>query len=109
MVAVTSETTKPDQTLTAFQTTKKPLRKPKLATEVNRPAIEPLKNYPRPEAARVVPCAVITLIRAYEAGHLSAYRVGRKILHSGQHLIAWLEAGGRTGRIETVIGEGANR
>lgn len=63
----------------------------------NRPAIEPLKNYTREEAAKVVPCAQITLIRAYDNGFLSFYRVGRRILHSGQHLIDWLEAGGKTG------------
>lgn len=63
-----------------------------------RPVIEPNRNYDRREAALACGCAVITLIRAYDAGHLKAYRVGRRVLHSGAHLLAWLESGGRTMR-----------
>jgi hypothetical protein len=72
-------------------------------TPTERQPIEPLRNYTRAEAARVVPCAEITLIRAWEGGFLNCYRVGRKILHSGQHLIDWLEAGGKTGRVGNVL------
>ena len=53
--------------------------------------------YSRPEAAQVAGCAIITLIRAYSAGHLAGYRQGRLVKHSGQHLLDWLEAGGKTG------------
>jgi len=63
---------------------------------VARPLLEPQRNYDRAEGARAVGCSVITLIRAYDSGHLKAYRVGRRVLHSGQHLIDWLESGGRT-------------
>jgi hypothetical protein len=62
-------------------------RQPILATAI----------YSRPEAAQVAGCAIITLIRAYSAGHLAGYRQGRLIKHSGQHLLDWLEAGGKTG------------
>ncbi len=61
-----------------------------------RPLIEPLRNYDRAEGAAAVGCSVITLIRAYDGGHLKAYRVGRRLFHSGQHLIDWMEAGGKT-------------
>jgi hypothetical protein len=63
-----------------------------------RPAIEPNRNYDRNEAALACGCAVITLIRAYDAQHLKAYRIGRRVMHSGAHLLAWLEAGGKTTR-----------
>lgn len=63
----------------------------------HRPPLELNRLYPRSEAALVIGCATITLIRAYEAEHLKGYRVGRYIKHSGQHLIDWLEAGGKTG------------
>ena len=54
--------------------------------------------YGRIEAAKALGVAPITIIRAHEGGHLKAYRVGRRVLHSGQHLLDWLEAGGRTGK-----------
>lgn len=62
-----------------------------------RQPILPTAIYSRPQAAAVAGCAVITLIRAYSAGHLIGYRQGRLIKHSGQHLLDWLEAGGKTG------------
>lgn len=74
----------------------KEARQRKLIEPQLRPTIEPARNYTRSEAAFAVGCAAITLIRAYDAGHLRAYRVGRRILHSGAHLIEWLESGGRT-------------
>jgi hypothetical protein len=63
-----------------------------------RPSIEPNRDYPRREAALACGVAPITIIRAYEAGHLKFYRVGRRVIHSGQHLIDWLEAGGKTSK-----------
>lgn len=74
-------------------------RKRKTPRKLNshRQPILPAAIYSRPEAATVAGCAVITLIRAYSAGHLAGYRQGRLIKHSGQHLLDWLEAGGRTG------------
>jgi len=53
--------------------------------------------YGRTEAAIAVGCATITLIRAHESGNLKGYRIGRNVRHSGQHLIDWLESGGKTG------------
>jgi hypothetical protein len=78
----------------------------KLTTKKKRPArklngyrqpILATAIYSRPEAAQVAGCAIITLIRAYTAGHLMGYRQGRLVKHSGQHLLDWLEAGGKTG------------
>lgn len=69
-------------------------------TIVDRPTIELNRNYNRREAALAVGCSVITLIRAYDSGHLKAYRVGRRILHSGAHLIEWMEAGGKTASLK---------
>lgn len=63
-----------------------------------RPTIEPSRNYNRQEAALACDVSEITLFRAYDSGNLKAYRVGQRVLHSGQHLLDWLEAGGRTGR-----------
>ncbi len=97
MVAVDSETTNTVDPNKVLHLVKSLTRKPRTKKEEARQPIELRKNYTRAEAAKVVPCAPITLIRAYYAGHLSAYRVGRNILHSGQHLIDWLEAGGKTG------------
>lgn len=65
----------------------------------SRPTIEQNRNYDRTEAALACGCAVITLIRAYDTGNLKAYRIGRRVLHSGAHLLAWLEGGGRTTKL----------
>lgn len=63
-----------------------------------RPTIEPTRLYSRAEAALAVGCAVVTIIRADDRGHLLGYRVGRRRQYSGEQLMAWLAAGGRTGR-----------
>jgi len=84
-------------------------QKPKVKTEP-RPAIEAGRQYSRREAAYALGVGQITLYRAYDNGHLQAYRIGGRILHSGQHLIDWLEGGGRTGRTaEDVKREASNR
>jgi hypothetical protein len=62
-----------------------------------RQPILPTAIYNRPAAALVADCSIITLIRAYSAGHLFGYRQGRYVKHSGQHLLDWLESGGLTG------------
>lgn len=62
------------------------------------PAIEPGRIYNRKQAALACSVGEITLFRAYDSGNLKAYRVGSRVSHSGQHLLDWLEAGGRTGR-----------
>jgi hypothetical protein len=32
---------------------------------------------------------------------LKAYRIGRRVIHSGQHLLDWLNNGGKTGCVKT--------
>ena len=76
--------------------TKKIRKSKKIIT--SRPALDPRKIYSRAEAALTVGVAPITLIRAYDNGHLQAYRLGRKVAHSGQHLLDWLNQGGLTSR-----------
>lgn len=67
----------------------------------DRPLLEPLRNYTVPEAARAVGVAAITIWRALESGHLKYYRVGRRVIcNGGQHLIPWLEAGGKTNKAQ---------
>jgi hypothetical protein len=62
-----------------------------------RPSIELDRNYRRPEAASAAGCSTITIIRAFSNGHLQGYRIGKLVIHSGAQLLAWLEAGGKTG------------
>jgi hypothetical protein len=70
----------------------------KITKSKPRPAIEPTRLYDRNEAAHICGVSWPTLFRAYDNGHLKAYRVGARVQHSGQHLLDWLEAGGKTGR-----------
>jgi hypothetical protein len=80
----------------------KPLRsKRKSSRHSHRLPLEPTRNYQRPEAALACGVAVITIIRAFESGHLKAYRIGRRVIHSGQHLLDWLNNGGKTGCVKT--------
>lgn len=75
-------------------------KKRRTSTIIDRPTIEPNRNYTRREAALAVGCSEITLIRAYDAGNLKAYRVGRRIFHSGAHILKWLEDGGKTASLK---------
>lgn len=70
------------------------------AENLYRPPIEQNRIYTREEAARTVGCSIITLIRAKDSGHLEAYQVGRRVLHSGNHLLLWLENGGKTSNVK---------
>jgi hypothetical protein len=72
-------------------------KKPPRKSDGRRPPILPTALYDRRAAAAVAGCSEITLIRAHDAGYLNAYRQGRYVKHSGQHLIDWLESGGKTG------------
>jgi len=65
---------------------------------VIRPVIEPTRLYSRRESATACGVGRSTLCRAYKNGYLKAYRIGARVLHSGQHLLDWMEAGGYTGR-----------
>jgi hypothetical protein len=59
--------------------------------------ILPNAFYDREQAAVVIGCSVITLLRAYYAGYLKACRTGRHLRHSGQQLLDWIADGGKTG------------
>lgn len=85
----------------AASATQKPItkkRKPARKLNGRRQPILLTAIYDRRGAAIVADCSIITLIRAFDSGHLAGYRVGRRVKHSGQHLFDWLEAGGKTGR-----------
>lgn len=73
-------------------------RKKKSKTVKPRPPIEPVRMYDRRESGHVVGVGWQTIFRAHDNGHLKGYRAGSRILHSGQHLLDWLESGGKTGR-----------
>jgi len=64
-------------------------------TEINltRPVIEPTRIYSRREAAMVTGVSVITIIREKKRGRLAYHQQGRRVLHSGQHLLDWLKKG----------------
>jgi hypothetical protein len=75
------------------------LAPPKKRRKKERPLLEPARNYTVPEAALAVGVAPITIWRALESSHLKCYRVVRRVIcNGGQHLIPWLEAGGKTSR-----------
>ncbi len=78
--------------------TKGKARKARKIKNLARPVIEPGKLYNRREAALACGVSQITMFRAYDSGNLKAYRAGARLQHSGQHLLDWLEAGGKTGR-----------
>ncbi len=87
----------------------KPARnRKKRAAILNRPPVEPSRTYTRREAALALGISVPTIIRAYEAGFLKAFRCGRRVTHSGQQLMDWRETGGQTGcRKQSKIKGGA--
>jgi excisionase family DNA binding protein len=68
----------------------------------SRPQLDPLKNYSVPEAALTMGVSPITVWRAIYSENLKHYRVGRRVLVSGQHLLDWRDAGGRTGHGATT-------
>lgn len=58
----------------------------------DRPSLILDKQYNRLEAALVTGVSYITIVRAQEKGELAAYKIGRRILHSGKHLHDWLKS-----------------
>jgi hypothetical protein len=72
-------------------------KKAKPSASLVRTPIESTRNYTRPEAAIACGVSEMTLIRAFQSEHLKAYRIGRRVIHSGAQLQAWMEAGGKTG------------
>lgn len=69
------------------------------------PTLEPNRNYSVPQGALAVGVASITLWRAIYAGHCQHYRVGRRVLVSGNFLFEWLNSGGKTGHHAEKGGE----
>lgn len=65
----------------------------------SRPPLETSRNYTVPEAALAIGVAAITIWRALESQNLKSYRVGRRVIVGGQHLLDWLEAGGKTSKV----------
>lgn len=65
--------------------------------KTKRPTLDPARIYTRREAALALGVSTITLIRARDNGNLQELRVGARCLHSGQQLIDFLNAGGKTG------------
>lgn len=69
-------------------------RKP--TTAKARPEIIPARNYTVSESALAVGVSDITIWRALESDRLKCFRVGRRVICSGQHLLDWLKSGGKT-------------
>jgi excisionase family DNA binding protein len=70
-----------------------------------RPTLEKSRNYTVLEGAVTMGVAAITVWRAIYNGYLEHYRVGRRVLVSGAQLIAWRDAGGKTGHSAKGGGE----
>ena len=69
----------------------------------SRPILEHAKNYSVPESCLVTGAGLATIWRAIDLERrrpgegLKHYRVGRRVIIRGEHLLAWLENGGKTG------------
>lgn len=74
-----------------------------------RPVIEPNRKYDRRESVLACGAGINTIVRAFENGYLKAYRIGRCVMHSGQHLLDWLGSGGKTGCHKTPEEKGGAR
>ncbi len=77
-----------------------------------RTLIEPTRNFTPEEAAFAASVAVVTVRRAIALNQvmpnqgLSHYRIGRRIVISGEQIQNWIASGGQTGRsIDDVIRE----
>ena len=68
-----------------------------------RPLLEDGRNYSIAEGAAAAGVSAITFWRAIAAGHLQTYRAGRRRIVSGEHVKAWLEAGGKTGNVKKEV------
>jgi excisionase family DNA binding protein len=75
----------------------KPVAKKRGPKAAARPALNTETLYNRREAALVTNLSRMTLIRAFNSGNLPGYRVGTRVLHSGQQILDWLNSGGKTG------------
>lgn len=75
---------------------RKSSRKPGLKPKIKRPTLEPNRIYIFSEAALACGCSRSTIVRARDSGNLQDLRVGGKVIFSGEALLAWLNAGGKT-------------
>ena len=64
-----------------------------------RPPLIAETMYSRREAVEVTGLSLITIIRAYEHGHLQVSRVGSRVLIRGQQLLNWMADGGKTHKV----------
>jgi ribosomal protein S19 len=62
-----------------------------IKTQATRPPIIPERIYNRSEAALAVGCSYVHVVRAKNSGKLGCYVQGRRVLHSGEHLLSWLK------------------
>lgn len=73
----------------------KSTRKPK-SKQPERQHLEPTRIYSRKDLAAIFGAHPITFLRAYRRDHLEGCTVGRLVFHTGEQVMRWLEAGGRT-------------
>ena len=67
------------------------------------PQIRPEARYGYEKAAQLARVSESTIRRAMDAGYLKTERVGFRIVFLGADLLAWLQAGRRTGRTSAHI------
>ena len=65
----------------------------------NRPEVLPACNYTVSEAALAAGVSNPTIWRALDGKNLKCFRVGRRVIIGGQHLLDWLDSGGKTTRL----------
>ena len=82
--------------MAATAVTKKSRFTKKVVQPTYRPTLETSRNYPVKEGALCVGVSVATIWRAIQAGRLKTYRVGSRVIISGEQLKNWLESGGKT-------------
>jgi hypothetical protein len=61
-----------------------------------RQTLEPKRFYSRRDLHAVTGAHPMTFLRAYRRGHLEGHTVGRLVFHTGEQVLAWLAAGGKT-------------
>jgi DNA invertase Pin-like site-specific DNA recombinase len=85
-----------DATEAIQKTRRKSRRKPGCKPKTRRPPLDASRIYTLAEAALASGCSKSTIIRARDSRNLTELRVGGKIIFSGESLLSWLNAGGKT-------------
>lgn len=75
---------------------RKSRRRPGCKPKTRRPSLVPDRMYTWAEAALACGCSKSTIIRARDSKNLAELRSGNKIIFSGEALLSWLNAGGKT-------------